>query len=52
MNPDLDLLFNRRKFLNRFGMGLGGIALADLLKSSAVAAAFTRTGGAPARRPR
>src|SRR5712671_2928275 len=39
MNPDLSQLFNRRHFLNRFGMGLGGIALADLLAGRAHAAA-------------
>ena len=38
MNANLDLLFNRRQFLNRFGMGLGGVALADMLGSSARAA--------------
>jgi hypothetical protein len=38
MNPDLDSIFNRRAFLNRFGLGLGGIALADLLNSNATAA--------------
>ena len=30
--------FKRRQFLNRFAMGIGGIALADLLKGSAGAA--------------
>ena len=30
--------FNRRSFLNRFGAGLGGVALAELLSSKAVAA--------------
>ena len=30
--------FNRRQFLNRFGMGLGGIALADLLSPAGQAA--------------
>ena len=29
-------LFNRRKFLNSMGMGLGGIALADMLKAAPV----------------
>ncbi|MEA3213432.1 MAG: hypothetical protein QOE70_6489 [Chthoniobacter sp.] len=38
MNPELSLLFNRRRFLNRFGMGLGGIALADMLPRPAGAA--------------
>src|SRR5712671_8144253 len=33
----LDHLFNRRKFLNRAGMGLGGIALADMLPRMAPA---------------
>src|SRR6187397_1279177 len=37
MNVDLDWLFNRRQFLNRFGMGLGGIALTDMLGSDALA---------------
>jgi hypothetical protein len=37
MNVALDSLFNRRQFLNRFGMGLGGIALADMLRSNALA---------------
>ena len=30
--------FNRRSFLNRFGAGLGGAALAELLSSNAVSA--------------
>ena len=30
--------FNRRKFLNRFGAGLGGVALAELLTPKAVSA--------------
>src|SRR6195952_1611850 len=30
---------NRREFLNRFGMGLGGIALADMLQPAASGAA-------------
>ena len=30
--------FNRRSFLNRFGAGLGGVALAELLGSKAVSA--------------
>ncbi|PAW74655.1 MAG: sulfatase [Pedosphaera sp. Tous-C6FEB] len=34
MNPP----FNRRRFLNRFGAGLGGFALAELLGSKAVSA--------------
>ena len=34
MNPP----FNRRRFLNRFGAGLGGVALAELLGSKAVSA--------------
>jgi uncharacterized protein (DUF1501 family) len=38
MSPDLQLVFDRRRFLNRFGLGLGGIALADLLNSNAAAA--------------
>jgi hypothetical protein len=38
MNRDFDLIFNRRAFLNAFGLGLGGIALADLLSSNAAAA--------------
>jgi hypothetical protein len=38
MNSDLSPFLNRRVFLNRFGLGVGGIALADLLASSAVAA--------------
>lgn len=35
---NLSSIFNRRQFLNRFGMGLGGIALADMLASQAAAA--------------
>ena len=34
----MSLHFNRRHFLNRFGMGLGGIALAEMLATSAHAA--------------
>src|SRR6186713_3400814 len=38
MSPELDSIFNRRAFLNRFGLGLGGIALADILSSDAAVA--------------
>ncbi len=38
MNPDLNLVFNRRQFLNRFGMGLGGIALAECCRGPPAAA--------------
>ncbi len=38
MNPDLTFLTNRRQFLSRFGMGLGGIALSELLGGGPVAA--------------
>ena len=36
-SQNASLFFNRRVFLNRFGLGLGGIALADLLGSTTVA---------------
>jgi hypothetical protein len=36
---NLDFFFNRRTFLNRMGMGLGGIALAEMLNSQVSAAA-------------
>src|ERR1700749_724502 len=36
--------FHRRQFLNRFATGMGGIALADLLKGSAGAATATDHG--------
>ena len=38
---------NRRDLLNRFGMGLGGIALADLMGGKSHAAADTGSLGAP-----
>ena len=38
MNDPLPLAINRRHFLNRFGMGLGGVALAEMLATSAHAA--------------
>src|SRR5258708_33537135 len=38
MPPDLRHLFNRRHFLNRAGMGLGGIALAEMLSRTAAGA--------------
>ncbi len=38
MNPDLTFLTNRRQFLSRFGMGLGGVALSELLGGGPVAA--------------
>ncbi len=38
MSPDLTFLTNRRHFLSRFGMGLGAMALADLLPREAGAA--------------
>lgn len=37
MNPSFPL--NRRQFLNRFGMGLGGVALAEMLASEQASAA-------------
>ena len=39
MSPDLTFLTNRRQFLSRFGMGLGAVALADMLPREAGAAA-------------
>ena len=39
--------FNRRQFLNRAGMGLGGIALADLLSQNVLAAADRGSLGLP-----
>ena len=38
------LPFNRRQFLNRFGAGLGGAALAEMLASSAAAAPTAERG--------
>ncbi len=38
MNPDLTFLTNRRQFLSTFGLGLGGIALSELLGGQAIAA--------------
>src|SRR6187401_903265 len=44
MTPDSLFHTNRRQFLNRFGMGLGGIALAEMLsKDRAFAAASGAT---------
>ena len=31
MNDSLPLAINRRHFLNRFGLGVGGMALAEML---------------------
>ncbi len=49
MNSDLTPYINRRHFLNRFGMGLGGIALADMLGSEKAGAESVDHGimGAP-----
>ncbi len=49
MNSDITPYINRRHFLNRFGMGLGGIALADMLNSEKAGAASVDHGvmGAP-----
>src|SRR5215217_1548286 len=47
MNPDLSSSFNRRQFLNRFGMGLGGIALAEMLPRTALGAADRGVLGQP-----
>ena len=41
------LPFNRRQFLNRSGMGLGGIALADLLSQNVLATADRGSLGLP-----
>jgi Protein of unknown function (DUF1501) len=38
MNPDLTYLTDRRRFLHRFGMGIGGMALGELLAGSGLAA--------------
>jgi hypothetical protein len=48
VGPEPAFGLSRRRFLQRFGMGLGGIALADLLHSSAAAGALP----APHHRPR
>ena len=45
MSPNLSHLFDRRRFLNRFGMGLGGIALADLMGASGASAAPSSASG-------
>jgi len=37
--PDHPSMINRRTLLNRFGMGLGGVALAEMLASTAKQAA-------------
>ena len=38
MNAELPFPPNRRKFLSQFGMGLGAVALADMLPAEARAA--------------
>src|SRR5476651_2683228 len=38
MNDSLPPVINRRHFLNRFGMGLGGVALAEMLAPPSQAA--------------
>lgn len=47
-------LVNRRHFLNRFAMGLGGVAAAEMLASDGVRAAASETGvlGAPHAAPK
>ncbi len=49
MNSNLSPFINRRHFLNRFGMGLGGMALAEMLASEKAGAASIDRGvlGAP-----
>ena len=37
--PSSPPFFNRREFLNRFGMGMGGVALAEMLAKDSSAAA-------------
>ncbi|MBM3871107.1 MAG: DUF1501 domain-containing protein [Verrucomicrobia bacterium] len=44
MNNAAAFLLNRRQFLNRFGAGLGGAALADLLAADATAAPTAERG--------
>jgi len=44
MNNAAVFLLNRRQFLNRFGAGLGGAALADLLAADATAAPTAERG--------
>ncbi len=44
MSSDATFLTNRRQFLNRFGAGLGGAALAEMLSSSATAAPAAERG--------
>ncbi|NBR87791.1 MAG: DUF1501 domain-containing protein [Proteobacteria bacterium] len=44
MSSDATFLTNRRQFLNRFGAGLGGAALAEMLASNASAAPTAERG--------
>ncbi|KAF0180140.1 MAG: hypothetical protein FD161_918 [Limisphaerales bacterium] len=44
MSSDATFLTNRRQFLNRFGAGLGGAALAEMLASNAIAAPTAERG--------
>src|SRR5688572_6252368 len=44
MNPDALFFTNRRQFLNRFGMGLGGMALAEMLSKEQTHGAATDRG--------
>jgi hypothetical protein len=52
MNPDLSFLTDRRQFLSRFGMGLGAIALADMLPREAHAAVDRGVLGQPHHAPK